>query len=207
MPETQKRKQQTDADWMIHARWVATVNEQDAVLENHTLVLQNHQIVDILPSQLATQKYTSAQQTSLDDHLVTPGLINAHCHAAMALLRGYADDLPLQAWLEQHIWPAEGRHVAPDFVYDGSLIAIAEMIRTGTTCFADMYFFPEQTARAANEIGMRAHIAPPVFDFPSNWQAGPEAYLSAIAQLHTNQQSAPLTTVAIGPPRALHGER
>ncbi|BFM06762.1 TRZ/ATZ family hydrolase [Halioxenophilus aromaticivorans] len=186
-------------DWVIHARWIATVDDANTVLENHALVVKNSNIIELLPSADAEQNYTGENTVNLDQHLVLPGLVNAHCHAAMALLRGFADDLPLQTWLEQHIWPTEGRHVAPQFVYDGSLIAIAEMIRSGTTCFADMYFFPEQTAQAATEVGMRAHLAPPVFDFPSNWQTGPEQYLSAIAQLSENQASNPLLSTAIGP--------
>ena len=187
------------ADWIIKARWIATVDEHDSLLEDHALVIKNDTIIDILPSAEAKQSYSAKREAHLTHHLLIPGMINSHCHAAMALLRGFADDLPLQTWLEQHIWPAEGQHVGPEFVYDGSQIAIAEMIRTGTTCFADMYFFPEQTAKAAQEVGMRAHLAPPVFDFPSNWQTGPNQYLNAITDLHCAYAENPLITTAIGP--------
>ena len=89
-----------------------------------------------------------AKSEQLNDHILMPGLVNAHGHAAMSLLRGYADDLPLRPWLEKHIWPAEARHVSEEFVRDGTMLAMAEMIASGTTCFADMYFFHEQIAEA-----------------------------------------------------------
>lgn len=189
----------TTVDSLILTRWLATVNTTDDVLENTCVVVDKGVIIDLLPNAEAQTKYLARSTTQLDRHLVIPGLVNAHGHSPMVLLRGFADDLPLQTWLEQHIWPAEGQFVSYDFAYQGSQVAIAEMIKSGTTCFTDMYFFPEATYQAVTEVGMRAHLAPPVLDFPTNWQPEPSAYLSAIQALHQATVHDPLVTVAIGP--------
>jgi len=186
-------------DWALEARWLATVDSNDHIFENSTLLVNGDRIVDLLATDQARERYTAVQTVSLPNHLLIPGLINAHGHAAMSLLRGFADDLPLMTWLQEHIWPAETAHVSPEFVADGTLLAIAEMIRTGTTCFADMYFFPEETARVASETGMRAYLAPPVFDFPSNWQADADQYLAAIEALAATNNRNPLLSLNIGP--------
>src|SRR5207244_2548900 len=107
-----------------------------------------------------------------------PGLVNLHTHAAMTLLRGLADDLPLMAWLRDHIWPAEARHVSPEFVYDGTLLACAEMLRGGVTCFNEMYFFPEAAARAALDSGMRAALGIIAFEFPTSYAADADDYIA-----------------------------
>ncbi len=113
----------------------------------------------------------------LPAHLLIPGLVNLHCHAAMSLLRGLADDLPLMTWLQEHIWPAEARHVSDEFVHDGSLLAAAEMLRGGITCFNDMYFFPEATARAALRAGIRASLGVITVEFPSAYATDAASYL------------------------------
>ncbi|WP_317931723.1 TRZ/ATZ family hydrolase [Halioxenophilus sp. WMMB6] len=192
-------KNRQKIDTLIHSRWLATVNEENQLLERSALAIDDGVIVDLLPSAEASSRYRAREEVNLANHLLIPGLINAHGHSAMSLLRGFADDLPLEAWLQEHIWPAEGQFVSEEFAYDGSLAAMAEMIRTGTTCFADMYFFPEATARAAQAVGMRAHLAPPVFDFPSNWQQTPDAYLAATVELREQLQDDPLITLGIGP--------
>ncbi len=117
------------------------------------------------------------QTVVLPQHAVLPGLVNTHTHVAMSLLKGLADDLPLMEWLQDHIWPAEARWADAAFVYDGAQLAIAEMIRSGTTCFNDMYFFPEATAQAADEAGIRACIGLIMIDFPTRWGSGPDEYL------------------------------
>lgn len=186
-------------DWIIDARWIATVDPQDRLLEHHSIVIQAETIVDLLPTAQVRKQYSTIREARLENHIITPGFINAHCHGAMTLFRGFADDLPLEAWLESHIWPAESTHVSAEFVLDGSLLAIAEMLSTGTTCIADMYFFPEQTVNALTMTGMRGYIAPPVFDFPSNWQTGPDDYLAAIETLNRAYADLPNVTIAIGP--------
>ena len=118
------------ADLIVHARWIAPVAQNQAphaeVLEHHALVVRDGQIVDLLPSALANEKWQAETVQRLDTHLLIPGLINAHTHAAMNLLRGIADDLPLMTWLEKHIWPAEGQFVSEQFVFDGTRLAAAE---------------------------------------------------------------------------------
>ena len=156
------------ADTLIHPGWIVPVIPRGAVLENYSIALTGDRITALLPRQEALA--IDAQQVlELPQHALLPGLINCHGHAAMSLLRGYADDRPLTPWLEQHIWPAEDAHVSAEFVRDGAELAIAEMIRCGTTTFSDMYFFPDACAAAAQRLGMRCQITFPVFDFPTVW--------------------------------------
>ena len=191
------------ADLIVHARWIAPVAQDKApsaeVLENHALVVRDGQIVDLLPSALANEKWQAATVTRLDSHLLIPGLINAHTHAAMNLLRGIADDLPLMTWLEKHIWPAEGRFVSEQFVFDGTRLAAAEMIRSGTTCFADQYFFPASAARATVEAGLRASLFCPILDFPTPMGAGPDDYLRLATEAADNWRHEPRVTIGFGP--------
>jgi 5-methylthioadenosine/S-adenosylhomocysteine deaminase len=129
-------------DLLLHARWLVTVDSDNRVLEHHCLTIDGGRIIDILPSSEARTHYQAKQEQHFDKHVLMPGLVNTHTHAAMNLMRGIADDLPLMEWLQQHIWPTEAKWVNSDFVRDGTRLAIAEMIRGGTTCFNDMYFFP-----------------------------------------------------------------
>ena len=187
------------ADLIVHARWIAPVDPQGTVLENHALVVKDGRIADLLPSALANEKWQSEDQQHLGDHLLIPGLVNAHTHAAMNLLRGIADDLPLMTWLEKHIWPAEGRFISESFVYDGTRLAAAEMIRSGTTCFADMYFFPAHAARATVEAGLRASLFCPLLDFPTPMGAGPEDYLRLATDAMDEWQHEPRIQIGFGP--------
>jgi len=116
-------------------------------------VVRDGRIVALMPTEDARRTYATRIHTDLATHALIPGLVNLHTHAAMALMRGLADDLPLMEWLTQHIWPAEGKHVSAQFVFEGTLLACAEMIRGGVTCFNDMYFFPDVTARVSAEAG------------------------------------------------------
>jgi 5-methylthioadenosine/S-adenosylhomocysteine deaminase len=136
---------------------------------------------------------------TLDQHIVLPGLINAHGHAAMSLLRSYANDLALMDWLNNHIWPAEARWVSDAFVFDGTQLAMGEMLKSGTTCFSDMYFYPEATARAVIAAGMRCQLSFPVFEFPSNWGSGPQEYLEKGLQLFDQYRHSDRVTMAFGP--------
>jgi 5-methylthioadenosine/S-adenosylhomocysteine deaminase len=155
--------------------------------------------VDLLESAAAAQKYSATVEHRLDGHVLLPGLINGHGHAAMTLLRGLADDLPLMTWLQEHIWPAEQKLVSAEFVYDGSLLACAEMLRSGTTCFNDKYFFPEETVRAVEQAGMRAVIGLIVIDFASAWAQDADDYLRKGLALHDRLHNHGLITTAFAP--------
>lgn len=187
------------ADLMIKARWVAAVGPGDDVLEDHSLVINGEHIADLLPTPLAERKWHATETLTLNRHLLIPGLINAHTHAAMSLLRGFADDLPLMTWLEQHIWPAEQRWLSEAFVLDGARLAAGEMIRSGTTCFADMYFHPDATARVAAEAGLRAVLCCPILDFPTAAGEGPEDYLGTATAMIDNWRHEPRLTLGFGP--------
>jgi 5-methylthioadenosine/S-adenosylhomocysteine deaminase len=160
----------------LDAEWIVPVAAPGA-LAGHALIVDGGRIVDLLPTTMADQRFAARQHVALPRHALIPGLINAHTHAAMALFRGIADDVPLQVWLEQHIWPREGRFAAPDFVHDGACLAAAEMLKGGITCCNDMYFFPDATARAFLATGIRAMLGLPVLDFPTPYAADPDGYL------------------------------
>jgi len=166
-----------NADLMISARWVVPVEPAGPVLEQHAVVVRDGRILALTPTADVRNRYACKQAVDLPFHVLVPGLINLHTHAAMTLMRGLADDLPLMQWLNEHIWPAEGKHVSPDFVYDGTLLACAEMLRGGVTCFNDMYFYPEQAARAALDAGMRAAIGMICIEFPTGYATDAQDYL------------------------------
>lgn len=186
-------------DLLIKARWIIPVVPENRVLENCAIAIDEGKILAIIPSDGAEQRYSAKAVVNLPSHALIPGLVNAHGHAAMSLLRGYADDHPLHTWLNDHIWPAEGRWVSEDFVRDGTELAIAEMIKTGTTCFADMYFYPEQAAQACLDASIRCQLAFPILDFPTAWGLGPEEYVSKGLALHDTFRSNHLINVAFGP--------
>jgi 5-methylthioadenosine/S-adenosylhomocysteine deaminase len=167
----------------INARWIITVDPDNNVLENHAVIIQDDILLDILPQQQAN-KYTPSNIIHLNDHALAPGFVNAHTHAAMSLLKGLADDLPLDEWLNEHIWPAETELADAAFVRDGSELAIAEMIKGGTTCFNDMYFFIDQTALAAEQVGVRACLGIPIIDFPTRWAKDLDEYISKGLAVH-----------------------
>jgi 5-methylthioadenosine/S-adenosylhomocysteine deaminase len=167
----------TSIDTLISARWIIPIEPAHIVLEHHSIAVQNGRIVDLLPTAEANTRYTAHADIQLGHHVLMPGLVNLHTHVAMTLMRGLADDLPLMTWLKEHIWPMEEKHVAPGFVRDGALLACAEMLRGGTTCFNDMYFFPEATAQAVDQAGMRAALGIITLEFPSAYAADADDYL------------------------------
>jgi len=189
----------TTVDTLIHSHWIAPVEPAATLLTDHSVAILEGRIHDILPTAQARQDYSAAIEHTLDGHILIPGLINAHTHAAMSLLRGLADDLPLQEWLNDHIWPAEGRWVNEEFVHDGVQLAMAEMLRCGTTCFNDMYFFPDVTARAAAACGMRASVGLIVLDFPTVWAQDADEYISRGLAVHDQFRSDPLITTLFAP--------
>ncbi|WP_114416575.1 TRZ/ATZ family hydrolase [Marinospirillum perlucidum] len=194
----------SQADQLLFPQWLLTLDTQAPdqglePLEGQAVVLAGSQILDILPQTQARVAYPHLQPQILDQQLLLPGLHNLHGHAGMTLFRGMADDLPLMTWLEEHIWPAEGQHVSEAFVRDGTRLAIAEMLLNGTSCFSDMYFFPEVVAEVAEELGIRALICAPIIDFPNPWSANPDEALDKTRQLHQQLQDKPLIHLAFGP--------
>ncbi len=188
-----------DVDTLIHARWIIPVIPHSTTLEHHCLVVDKGRIIDLLPIQNAEQKYTGKIVEKLENHALIPGLINSHTHVPMNLMRGIADDLPLMEWLEKHIWPLEQKWMSEEFVRDGTDLAIAEMLRGGTTCFNDMYFFPEVTAHQAIKHGIRAKVGLILIDFPSAWAENSDMYLEKGLALHQSLLDQPLVSTAFAP--------
>ncbi|MHB8743505.1 MAG: TRZ/ATZ family hydrolase [Sulfuricaulis sp.] len=186
-------------DTLINARWVIPVEPDGQTLNHYSLALRDGRIVEILSTADATKKYHALEIVDLPRHALIPGLVNAHTHAAMSLFRGLADDLPLMDWLNNHIWPAEAKWVRADFVRDGTELAIAEMLKSGTTCFNDMYFYPDVTARVCADVGMRACIGLIMIDFPSSWAQNAAEYLRKGLALHDELRNSELITTAFAP--------
>ena len=188
-------------DTLLSARWIVPVSGQSEkpVLENHAIAIKDEYIVDILPAELATQNYQARSVKHYPHHVLMPGLINCHTHAAMNLFRGLADDLPLMDWLEHHIWPAEANFVSETFVQHGVELAVAEMLRSGTTCFNDMYFFPDVTARVAADAGIRACVGLILIDFPTVWANNAEEYLDKGLAVRDHYKGHELITTAFAP--------
>lgn len=163
-----------EADLCLRARWVIPVEPRGQILTEHCVVIRDGLVIAIVPW---STPITAQTTIDLPDHVLLPGLINAHTHAAMTLFRGLADDLPLQEWLHEHIWPAEGRFVTGDFVRDGTALAVLEMIKGGVTCFSDMYFFPDDAAHVVRAAGLRAALGLVVIDVPTAWAKDADEYL------------------------------
>ncbi len=186
-------------DTLLKARWIVPIEPPNTVLEDHTVAIDHGRILDILPTVGADARYQAHASLNLDAHALIPGLVNAHTHAAMSLFRGLADDLPLMTWLQEHVWPAEGRWVNEAFCYDGTLLAVAEMLRGGVTCFNDMYFFPEVAARAAIAAGMRACVGLIVIDFATVYAKTADAYISKALEVHDEYKGDNLIITAFAP--------
>ena len=184
---------------LILPEWIAPVAPRPDVLTGHAIVLDGELIHALLPAREALARFPDAQRLELPGHLVVPGLVNLHTHAAMTLLRGVGDDLPLKAWLEQRIWPLEAQLMSPEFVYDGSVLACAEMLLGGITCFNDMYFFPEQTAAAAAALGMRVALGIIVVEFPSAYGSGAAEYIRKGLELRDRLRDEPLVSFCLAP--------
>ncbi|AFJ02153.1 S-adenosylhomocysteine deaminase, Methylthioadenosine deaminase [Methylophaga frappieri] len=186
-------------DLLIHARWCLPMTGSTDIFEHYALAVHQGHIVALLPQDQADQQFTATQVHRLDDHVLMPGLINNHGHSAMTLFRGLADDLPLMQWLHEHIWPAEQRFVGDAFVEAGSALAVAEMLRGGTTTFSDMYFFPEATARVVDRTGIRASLGMVVIQFPTNWASDVNEYLHKGQALHDKYRHHPRITTNYAP--------
>ena len=186
---------------ILKPRWILTVNESFDLLTDSALIVENDIIKAIvaLPELTLMDGLEQAEVIELDNHILMPGLVNTHTHAAMSLMRGIADDLPLMEWLSEHIWPAESKWVDRQFIKDGVRLAAAEMIRSGTTCFNDMYFFPDVMAKTCQQIGIRAVSGLIILDFPTIWAESADEYLSKAMTVIDELHEYPLVTPAFAP--------
>ncbi|MFO7542322.1 MAG: TRZ/ATZ family hydrolase [Thiobacillus sp.] len=186
------------ADLLLLPHWVVPV-ETEGALSDHAVVIQNGQILDVLPAMDAQARYDARQTVKLPGRALIPGLVNLHGHAAMSLMRGFADDMPLMDWLKQHIWPAEKKWVSEAYVRDGTLLAAAEMLAGGVTCSNDMYFFPQAAGEAFLQAGMRATLGMIVLEFPSNYAADADNYLARGLAMRDELKDEPLLSFAFAP--------
>jgi 5-methylthioadenosine/S-adenosylhomocysteine deaminase len=186
-------------DAILSAPWVIPVEPAGQVLADHGIAVHQGRILAVLPGAEVRSRYQADHDTHLEGQVLIPGLVNAHTHAAMTLFRGLADDLPLDVWLEHHIWPAEQRWVSDTLVRDGTRLACAEMMRGGITCFNDMYFYPDEVGKVASECGMRATIGLIVVDFPTVWAGDADEYLAKGTQVHDRFRDDPLIRTAFAP--------
>lgn len=186
-------------DLVIRARWVVPVEPAGVILEHHAVAVRAGRIVGVMPQSQAEQRFDAARVVNLPSHLLMPGMVNLHVHAAMTLMRGLADDLPLQKWLQEAIWPAEGRHVSEAFVRDGTRLAAAEMLRGGITTCNDMYFHPAAAAEAFAEMGMRAVVGVVMLDFPTPFASDADDYLRKGLAARDQWRDHPLIDFSIAP--------
>jgi 5-methylthioadenosine/S-adenosylhomocysteine deaminase len=185
-------------DQIISPSWIFDGVSND-LLENKSIVIKGNKIIDIVPTNQLQDLYQADAVFNLDNHLLTPGLINAHTHASMSLLKGYADDCSLNDWLHHFIWPAEKKYVDESFVRDGTRLAIAEMIKSGITSFNDMYFYPEVTAEVCVEHGMRGNLGLVTLDFATNYAHDPDDYLNKGLHFRDQFRGESLITTSLAP--------
>jgi 5-methylthioadenosine/S-adenosylhomocysteine deaminase len=186
-------------DLLINARWTVPVQPSGIVFDEHAVAVRAGRIVAVLPQAEARARFAAVRTVELPRHVLIPGLVNLHTHAAMSLLRGIADDLPLMRWLQEAIWPAESRHVDAAFVRDGTRLAAAEMIRGGITTCNDMYFHPEAAAEAFAEVGMRAVVGAVMLEFPTPYASDAADYLRKGLAARDRWQGHPLIGFSIAP--------
>ena len=186
-------------DLLIEARWIVPVEPHAVVLENHAVAVQDDRIVALLPIADARTAYAPRERVELGEHVLIPGLVNSHTHNPMTLLRGLADDLPLMVWLQQHIWPAEAKVLGPEFVRDGVELAVAEMLRGGTTCANENYFFPDAIGATYRRMGFRAVVGLSVIEFPTAWAKTQDEYFARAGEVHDSFLGEDLITTAFAP--------
>jgi 5-methylthioadenosine/S-adenosylhomocysteine deaminase len=186
-------------DLLIEPRWLIPVEPHGTVLESHGVAIHRGKIVAVIPAREARQRYQPTSLVALPQHVLIPGLVNLHTHAAMSLLRGIADDLPLMDWLKTRIWPAEAKHISAAFVRDGTLLACAEMLRGGVTCFNDMYFYPEAAAEASRSLGMRTVLGMVVIEFPTAYAVDADDYLAKGLAVRDRLRGEPLLSFCMAP--------
>jgi len=187
-------------DTLIAPRWCVPVEPANVVLTGHAVIVNDGRITDVLPLADAHEKYQPSVTIEKPHHVLIPGFVNTHTHSAMTLMRGLADDMPLEVWLEKGIWPVEKRWVSAEMVRDGTELAIAEMITGGTTCFSDQYFFPEIVAETAVDLQIRAMVGTPIIEFPTAWASDASEYMSKAADLvHDPYIDHPLISTCFAP--------
>ncbi len=186
-------------DLVIEARWLCPIVPKNTLLEYQSVVIQSGKIIDICAISSAFELYQANEVVQLTEHVLIPGLINLHTHAAMSLMRGVADDLPLMTWLNEHIWPAEQAILSEQYVQDATLLACAEMLSGGITCFNDMYFYPRTTSVAATQAGIRANLGLVVLEFPTAYATDAADYLQKGFDAHDSWRSNPLISTCIAP--------
>ncbi len=186
-------------DLVIEARWLCPIVPKNTLLEYQSVVIQSGKIIDICAISSAFELYQANEVVQLTEHVLIPGLINLHTHAAMSLMRGVADDLPLMTWLNEHIWPAEQAILSEQYVQDATLLACAEMLSGGITCFNDMYFYPRATSVAATQAGIRANLGLVVLEFPTAYATDAADYLQKGFDAHDSWRSNPLISTCIAP--------
>ncbi|MDX2217500.1 MAG: TRZ/ATZ family hydrolase [Burkholderiales bacterium] len=179
--------------------WIVPVRPAGVILTDHALAIRDGLIAAVLPRAQAEREYSQWPRIELPGHVLMPGLVNLHAHSGMSLMRGLADDQPLMTWLNEHIWPAEGKVVSREFVHDGTLLACADMLKSGVTCFNDMYFFPDAAARAALAMRMRAVVSMTALEFPTPYAATADEYLDKGLAAHAELRDEPLLGFTFGP--------
>ena len=184
---------------LIHGKYVIPVDDDMRTLADCSIAVQDGRILDILPARDAKNKYSCAANYVYEHHIIIPGLINTHTHAAMTLFRGLVKDVPLMEWLQNYVWPAEQTWVTDDFVKTGTKLAIAEMIRGGITCFNDMYFFAETTAKVAAAAGIRSCVGMILLDFPTRYAGNADEYFSKGLAIYDQYAHHPLVKCAFAP--------
>ncbi len=187
------------ADTLVCARWVLPVEPDARALHDHAVAIRDGRIVGVLPTAEARARFSPTESIDRPHHVLLPGFINAHTHAAMTLLRGRAENLPLERWLREAVWPIERRWIDPDYVRDGTELAIAEMLRAGITCFSDMHLWPDVVAQSATEFHMRASVGLVVVDAPTAWAAGADEYIEKGTRLRDQYRGDPLVTTHFAP--------
>lgn len=203
MSHSEEKAALNQVDQIISPEWVIPVHSKGKrnmkALTGLSIAVDNNKIIAIEPTPKLFQQFSTKNHIELPNQALIPGFINCHTHAAMSLFKGLSDDLPLMMWLENHIWPAERKWVDDAFCEDGVTLAIAEMLLSGTTCFNDMYFQPNMTAKVAQKLGMRAMVGMLVFDFPSVWGSGWEDYLKKGLSLRDDYKHSELLDFAFAP--------
>ncbi|MCY4454620.1 MAG: TRZ/ATZ family hydrolase [Immundisolibacterales bacterium] len=187
------------ADLVLSASWIIPVEPAGSILEGHAIAIRDGTIAALGPAAEIDSGHAPKERVHLDGHALVPGFVNAHTHAAMTLFRGLADDLPLDAWLAEHIWPAEARFVDAAFVGAGTRLAVAEMLRGGTTCFNDMYFFPDVVGEVARPAGMRAVLGLIVLEVPTVWAPDRASYFARGLEVHDAFRGDDLVATALAP--------
>jgi len=186
-------------DTLVTARWVVPVEPDGRVLEDHAVAILGGRIVAVLPAAEARARYSARELVERPSHVLMPGLVNTHTHAAMTLLRGRAENLQLGPWLRGGIWPLERRWTGPEYVRDGTELAIAEMLRAGITCFADMHLWPEVVAQTAAECHIRASIGLVVTEVATGWAGTADEYIDRGMTLRDQYRGDPLVSTHFAP--------